>query len=78
MTNADLPVATDRPVQGVVKAETADVPARQSRTSRHRDVDTLKAYDRRAKLFKDHAGKDFLWWTVRTFASRSAPTSRRI
>lgn len=28
--------------------------------TRHRDVDTLRAYDRRAGLFKDHAGKDFL------------------
>jgi hypothetical protein len=28
--------------------------------TRHRDVDTLRAYDRRAKRFKDHAGKDFL------------------
>jgi len=30
------------------------------RVTRHRDVDTLRAYDRRAGLFKDHAGKDFL------------------
>lgn len=28
--------------------------------TRHRDVDTLRAYDRRAKLFKDHAGAEFL------------------
>jgi site-specific recombinase XerD len=28
--------------------------------TRHREVKTLKAYDRRAKAFKDHAGKGFL------------------
>jgi site-specific recombinase XerD len=28
--------------------------------SRHRDVDVMRGYDRRAKRFKDHAGKDFL------------------
>jgi len=28
--------------------------------TRHREVKTLKAYDRRAKAFKDHAGKNFL------------------
>ncbi len=28
--------------------------------TRHRSVDTLRVYDRRAKAFKDHAGKDFL------------------
>jgi integrase len=28
--------------------------------SRHREVKTLKAYDRRAKAFKNHAGKGFL------------------
>lgn len=28
--------------------------------TRHRDVDTLRAYDRRAKRFSDHAGKGFL------------------
>lgn len=28
--------------------------------TRHRRVETLKAYDRRAKAFRDHAGKDFL------------------
>ena len=28
--------------------------------ARHREVKTLKAYDRRAKAFKDHAGKGFL------------------
>ena len=28
--------------------------------TRHRSVDTLRAYDRRAKQFKDHAGKGFL------------------
>jgi site-specific recombinase XerD len=28
--------------------------------TRHREVKTLKAYDRRAKAFKNHAGKDFL------------------
>lgn len=28
--------------------------------SRHRDVEVMRAYDRRAKRFKDHAGKDFL------------------
>jgi site-specific recombinase XerD len=28
--------------------------------SRHRDVDVMRAYDRRTKRFKDHAGKDFL------------------
>ena len=28
--------------------------------TRHRDVKTLKIYDRRAKAFKDHAGKGFL------------------
>ncbi|WP_244669946.1 site-specific integrase [Kaistia sp. 32K] len=28
--------------------------------TRHRDMRTLKAYDRRAKAFKDHAGKGFL------------------
>lgn len=28
--------------------------------TRHREVSTLKVYDRRAKLFKDHAGKGFL------------------
>jgi site-specific recombinase XerD len=28
--------------------------------TRHRDVQTLKTYDRRGKLFKDHAGKKFL------------------
>ena len=29
-------------------------------TTRHRSVDTLKKYDRRAKAFTDHAGKGFL------------------
>ena len=28
--------------------------------TRHREVKTLKAYDRRAKAFRDHAGKGFL------------------
>lgn len=28
--------------------------------SRHRDVEVMRGYDRRAKRFKDHAGKDFL------------------
>ena len=28
--------------------------------SRHADVDVMRAYDRRAKRFKNHAGKDFL------------------
>jgi site-specific recombinase XerD len=28
--------------------------------TRHREVKTLKAYDRRAKAFKNHAGKGFL------------------
>jgi site-specific recombinase XerD len=28
--------------------------------TRHRSVQTLKGYDRRAKAFKDHAGKGFL------------------
>lgn len=28
--------------------------------TRHREVKTLKAYDRRAKAFKDHAGRKFL------------------
>lgn len=28
--------------------------------TRHRSVETLKAYDRRAKAFKDHAGRGFL------------------
>ena len=28
--------------------------------TRHREVKTLKAYDRRAKAFKDHAGQGFL------------------
>jgi site-specific recombinase XerD len=28
--------------------------------TRHRRIETLKGYDRRAKAFKDHAGKDFL------------------
>ena len=28
--------------------------------TRHRTVETLKSYDRRAKAFRDHAGKDFL------------------
>jgi len=28
--------------------------------TRHREVKTLKAYDRRARAFKDHAGKGFL------------------
>lgn len=28
--------------------------------TRHRRVETLKGYDRRAKAFRDHAGKDFL------------------
>ena len=28
--------------------------------TRHREVRTLKAYDRRAKAFKDHAGEAFL------------------
>ena len=28
--------------------------------TRHRDVKTLKAYDRRAKAFRNHAGKGFL------------------
>lgn len=28
--------------------------------SRHADVDVMRAYDRRAKMFKKHAGKDFL------------------
>jgi site-specific recombinase XerD len=28
--------------------------------TRHREVQTLKAYDRRAKQFKDHAGRKFL------------------
>jgi site-specific recombinase XerD len=28
--------------------------------TRHREVKTLKAYDRRAKAFKDHAGRGFL------------------
>jgi site-specific recombinase XerD len=28
--------------------------------TRHRDVDTLRGYDRRTRLFKNHAGKDFL------------------
>jgi hypothetical protein len=28
--------------------------------SRHKSMDTLRAYVRRAELFKDHAGADFL------------------
>ena len=28
--------------------------------TRHREVKTLKTYDRRAKAFRDHAGKGFL------------------
>ena len=28
--------------------------------TRHREVRTLKAYDRRAKAFRDHAGAGFL------------------
>ena len=28
--------------------------------TRHKRVDTLKGYDRRARAFKNHAGKDFL------------------
>ena len=28
--------------------------------TRHRQVNTLKAYDRRAKAFKQHAGETFL------------------
>ena len=28
--------------------------------TRHREVKTLQAYDRRAKAFKNHAGKGFL------------------
>jgi hypothetical protein len=28
--------------------------------SRHRDVDVMHGYDRRNKLFKKHAGNDFL------------------
>jgi hypothetical protein len=28
--------------------------------TRHREVSTLKAYDRRAKAFKQHAGEAFL------------------
>jgi hypothetical protein len=28
--------------------------------SRHKSVDTLRGYVRRAELFKDHAGSDFL------------------
>jgi hypothetical protein len=29
--------------------------------TRHRQVNTLKVYDRRAKAFKQHAGEAFLW-----------------
>lgn len=28
--------------------------------TRHKRIETLKGYDRRAKAFRDHAGKDFL------------------
>jgi site-specific recombinase XerD len=35
-------------------------PLNVGRITRHRDLETLRVYDRRAKLFKDHAGKDFL------------------
>lgn len=31
-----------------------------ARITRHRDLETLRGYDRRARLFKDHAAKDFL------------------
>jgi len=35
-------------------------PFRVMDITRHRRVDTLKIYDRRAKAFKNHAGKGFL------------------
>ena len=53
----------DQSVADIVKrwAEAAKLdPAMFSGHSLHTQVQTLKAYDRRAKAFKDHAGKGFL------------------
>jgi hypothetical protein len=36
------------------------MPAFRKNVTRHKRIETLKGYDRRAKAFRDHAGKDFL------------------
>ena len=32
--------------------------------SRHRKVDTVRVYVRRAEMFKHHAGAGFMWWQI--------------
>ncbi len=41
-------------------AEAGASALRMAEVSRHRSLDTLRGYVRRADLFKDHAGSDFL------------------
>jgi hypothetical protein len=47
-----------RASSGPPALQAGDDPLNAARITRHRDRKTLRVYDRRAKLFNDHAGKD--------------------